>query len=184
MVGFRGGVGQGVGNNSTTFRWRGQLALTRTKQCGRPVVPCRRPSPFQPSLQDPLIEFMRTMHATHTSEEVMAKMERWVAEHRADPVRSRLRRLIPGVGAFFTPLGLVQALREYDEFFALSRRVYVPPNFAELRHVLNIAQVGARGGRGLFPSTPLPPASRASAHPPHHPHPPPRSTRPPPTCAW
>ena len=124
------------------------------------------------------------MHATHTSEEVMAKMERWVAEHRADPVRSRLRRLIPGVGAFFTPLGLVQALREYDEFFALSRRVYVPPNFAELRHVLNIAQVGARGGRGLFPPTPLPPASRASTHPPHHPHPPPRSTRPPPTCAW
>jgi IMP and pyridine-specific 5'-nucleotidase len=32
---------------------------------------------------------------------------------------------------------------EYDEFFALSRRQYVPPNFAELRHILNIAQVHA-----------------------------------------
>ena len=29
----------------------------------------------------------------------------------------------------------------YDEFFALSRRRFVPPNFAEMRHVLNIAQV-------------------------------------------
>ena len=31
--------------------------------------------------------------------------------------------------------------RRYDEFFALSRRRFVPPNFAEMRHVLNIAQV-------------------------------------------
>jgi IMP and pyridine-specific 5'-nucleotidase len=51
--------------------------------------------------------------------------------------------MIPQVGAFFTPLNLVAALAEYDAFFALSRRVYVPPNFAELRHVLNIAQVRA-----------------------------------------
>ena len=35
---------------------------------------------------------------------------------------------------------------EYDEFFALSRRQYVHPNFAELRHILNIAQ--ASGGPG------------------------------------
>jgi hypothetical protein len=33
--------------------------------------------------QDNLIEFMRRMHETHTCEEVMAKMERWVS------VRSR-----------------------------------------------------------------------------------------------
>jgi IMP and pyridine-specific 5'-nucleotidase len=44
-------------------------------------------------------------------------------------------------GSFFTPLKLVDAFLEYDEFFALSRRKYVPPNFAEMRHVLNIAQV-------------------------------------------
>jgi hypothetical protein len=41
---------------------------------------------------------------------------------------------------------LVDAFNEYDEFFALSRRQYVPPNFAELRHILNIAQVGGRAG--------------------------------------
>lgn len=44
-------------------------------------------------------------------------------------------------GSFFTPLKLVDAFLEYDEFFALSRRKYVSPNFAEMRHVLNIAQV-------------------------------------------
>ena len=42
---------------------------------------------------------------------------------------------------------LVEAFQEYDEFFALSRRQYVPPNFAEIRHILNIAQVGARHAR-------------------------------------
>lgn len=80
----------------------------------------------------------------------MLKMERWIAEHRQDPKRSRLRRLIPGIGTFFTPLKLVEAFREYDAFFALSRRKYIPPNFAELRHVVNISQVrlqlgGVRG---------------------------------------
>jgi len=99
--------------------------------------------------QDPLIEFMLAMHATHTADEVAAKFEGWVADHRRDPHRSRLKRLIPGIGAFFTPLPLTQALAEYDEFFALSRRRYVPPNFAELRHVLNIAQVHASARAGL-----------------------------------
>ena len=65
-----------------------------------------------------------------------------MAFHVQDPKRSRLRRMVPTVGSFFTPkLRLVDALLEYDEFFALSRRRYIPPNFAELRHVLNIAQV-------------------------------------------
>lgn len=51
----------------------------------------------------------------------------------------------------FTPLPLtpslprlVDAFLEYDEFFALSRRQYVHPNFAELRHIFNIAQVSVR----------------------------------------
>jgi IMP and pyridine-specific 5'-nucleotidase len=32
--------------------------------------------------QDLLIEFMLGMHSTHTSLEVMQKMERWIVEHR------------------------------------------------------------------------------------------------------
>ena len=47
------------------------------------------------------------------------------------------------LGNFFTSLKLVDAFREYDSVFALSRRKYIPPNFAELRHVVNIAQASA-----------------------------------------
>ncbi|KAI8475916.1 MAG: IMP-specific 5'-nucleotidase-domain-containing protein [Monoraphidium minutum] len=93
--------------------------------------------------QDKLIEYIRHMHETHTCEEAMFKIERWIADHRRDPRRSRLKRIVPTVGSFFTPLRLVDAFREYDAFFHLSRRRYIPPNFAELRHVLNIAQVHA-----------------------------------------
>jgi hypothetical protein len=50
---------------------------------------------------------------------------------------------------------LVEAFLEYDEFFALSRRQYVPPNFAEIRHVLNIAQVSTCGAVPvLYPASP------------------------------
>ncbi|KAL4452320.1 hypothetical protein ABPG75_007982 [Micractinium tetrahymenae] len=91
--------------------------------------------------QDKFIQFVLDMHQTHTSLEVMQKMERWIVEHRKDPRTSRLRRMVPTIGSFFVPLKLVDAFMEYDEFFALSRRQYVPPNFAELRHILNIAQV-------------------------------------------
>lgn len=93
--------------------------------------------------QDHLIDFIRQMHSTHTCEEVMIKMERWVQEHRKDPKRSQLKRLVPAIGTMFTDLPLMRAFREYDEFFALSRRRFVPPNFAEIRHILNIAQVHA-----------------------------------------
>lgn len=93
--------------------------------------------------QDKFIEFLLHMHQTHTSLEVMQKVERWIIEHRTDPRQSRLRRMVPSVGNFFTRIRLVEAFKEYDEFFALSRRQYVPPNFAEIRHILNIAQVHA-----------------------------------------
>lgn len=73
--------------------------------------------------------------------QVMEKMENWVKEHLEDPRRSTLNKLVPEIGRFYTPLPLVRALKEYDEFASLSRRRYVPPNFAEIRHVLNIAQV-------------------------------------------
>ncbi|XP_024536496.1 IMP-specific 5'-nucleotidase 1 [Selaginella moellendorffii] len=93
--------------------------------------------------QDGLIEFIISLHSTHSPIQVMEKMERWIKEHSEDPMRSTLSRLIPSVGRFYTPLPLVRAFHEYDEFASLSRRRYVPPNFAEIRHVINIAQVHA-----------------------------------------
>lgn len=75
-------------------------------------------------------------------------------EHRSDPRRSKLKRMVPTVGSFFTPLRLTAAFQEYDACFHISRRKFIPPNFAELRHILNIAQVrkggillGRRGAR-------------------------------------
>ena len=67
-----------------------------------------------------LIEFLLSMNSTHTPVEIAQKMDRWIQEHRKDPSRSQLRRLCPKVGRFHTPLNLVEALNEYDEFFALT----------------------------------------------------------------
>eukprot|EP00898_Chlorokybus_atmophyticus_P003284 jgi/Chlat1/3957/Chrsp26S08869 len=93
--------------------------------------------------QDQLIEFMISMHKTHTPMEVMVKMEKWMREHVQDQRSSRLKQLVPAIGKMHNTLKLTAALEEYDEFASLSRRLYVPPNFAEIRHVLNIAQVHA-----------------------------------------
>jgi IMP and pyridine-specific 5'-nucleotidase len=58
--------------------------------------------------------------------------------------------MVPTVGSFFTPLRLTQAFKEYDACFHISRRKYIPPNFAELRHILNIAQVRAGSRRSCL----------------------------------
>lgn len=60
-----------------------------------------------------------------------------------DPIRATLSRLVPSVGRFHTPLRLVDALFEYDEFAHITRRKYIPPNFAEIRHILNLSQLHA-----------------------------------------
>jgi IMP and pyridine-specific 5'-nucleotidase len=93
--------------------------------------------------QDKFIEFIISMCYTHAPGEAFRKMENWVLEHRAAPKGSTLSRLVPSVGTFFTHLPLGQALDSYDEFSGLSRRRFVAPNFAEVRHVLNMAQVKA-----------------------------------------
>ena len=93
--------------------------------------------------QDRFIEFIISMCHTHAPGEAFRKMETWVLEHRAAPKGSTLSRLVPSVGEFFTHLPLGQALDSYDEFSGLSRRRFVAPNFAEVRHVLNMAQVKA-----------------------------------------
>ena len=83
--------------------------------------------------QDAFIDFMMSMHLTHSCEEVFSKMQRWVSEHRNDPRRSKLKQLVPSVGAIFTDLPLRAAFQEFDSYFALSRRRFVLPNVAEIR---------------------------------------------------
>mmetsp|Transcript_6193 Transcript_6193/g.9556 ORF Transcript_6193/g.9556 Transcript_6193/m.9556 type:complete len:460 (+) Transcript_6193:483-1862(+) len=93
--------------------------------------------------QDGLIELIIEMHTHSSPIEVMRKVERWVKEHKSDWERSTLSRLVPSVGRMFTNLPLRRALKEYDVFASLTRRKYIKPNFAEIRHILNLAQVHA-----------------------------------------
>ena len=97
--------------------------------------------------QDPFIEFIVDLFKTHETDEALAKAERWLADALALPASKRrfanIYRQVPKLGYFFHPLPLSKALAEYDEFCALTKRKYVRPNFAEVRHIINIAQVHA-----------------------------------------
>jgi IMP and pyridine-specific 5'-nucleotidase len=97
--------------------------------------------------QDPFIEFIVDLFKTHETEEALAKTERWVIDALSAPPSKRrfsnIYRQVPKLGFIFHPLPLSKALAEYDEFCALTKRRYVRPNFAEVRHIINIAQVHA-----------------------------------------
>lgn len=56
-------------------------------------------------------------------------------------VVSRLRRLVPSVGTFFTPLPLTEAFLIEDRKRCMSKRRFVSPSFNDIRHILNTAQV-------------------------------------------
>ncbi|KAK6204893.1 IMP 5'-nucleotidase [Scheffersomyces amazonensis] len=61
-----------------------------------------------------------------------------------DPERnlnSRLRKLVPSVGRFFTPLPLTEAFLIEDERRSISKRRLVSPSFNDIRVILNTAQV-------------------------------------------
>lgn len=73
--------------------------------------------------------------------DTMSNFEELVEEHRADPVRSRLKQYVPTIGTFFTPLPMRQAFEVYDRKYAVSKRRHLPPTFNEVRHMLNLAQV-------------------------------------------
>ncbi|AGO10104.1 AaceriAAR112Cp [[Ashbya] aceris (nom. inval.)] len=54
---------------------------------------------------------------------------------------SRLDRLVPTIGTFFTPLPLTEAFLREDARRAISERAHVSPSFNDIRHVLNTAQI-------------------------------------------
>lgn len=60
--------------------------------------------------QDKFINFLQEMHRTHTCLEVMQKVDRWALEHHKNPRTSRLRRMVPSLGSFFTPLRYERAV--------------------------------------------------------------------------
>lgn len=64
------------------------------------------------------------------------------AELRAPRRSGDLCRAVTS-GCGLSLLVQTEALEEYDLFSHISQRRYVPPNFAEIRHILNISQVHA-----------------------------------------
>ena len=56
-------------------------------------------------------------------------------------VPSRLKRLVPTIGTFFTRLPLRKAFMAYNAKYGITKRRYVCISFNELRHILNLAQI-------------------------------------------
>jgi IMP and pyridine-specific 5'-nucleotidase len=56
-------------------------------------------------------------------------------------VPSRLKRLVPTIGTFFTRLPLRKAFLAYNAKYGITKRRYVCISFNELRHILNLAQI-------------------------------------------
>ncbi|KAJ1722952.1 IMP 5'-nucleotidase [Coemansia erecta] len=80
--------------------------------------------------------------------EIFASIEELIDEHRALQVDgiagySRLAKLVPSIGTFFTPLPLRQAFGRVNLREHISARKHVPPSFNDIRRILNIAQVMA-----------------------------------------
>ncbi|KAJ2431144.1 IMP 5'-nucleotidase [Coemansia sp. RSA 2531] len=114
--------------------------------------------------RDSLIEFIKGMLLTpfvlhsqpaisqaHQAEnaqryaEIFASIEELIEEHRSFtnqgiPTYSRLAKLVPSIGTFFTPLPLQQAFERVNDMDKISARKHVPPSFNDVRRILNMAQ--------------------------------------------
>ncbi|KAJ2788790.1 IMP 5'-nucleotidase, partial [Coemansia helicoidea] len=80
--------------------------------------------------------------------EIFSSIESLIEEHReftgsGIPTHSRLARLVPNIGTFFTGLPLERAFRHINERNRISARKHVPPSFNDVRRILNTAQVMA-----------------------------------------
>lgn len=71
-------------------------------------------------------------------------------DHHISPVGSELSLLCPAVSPIFLELDLLAALDEFDGSHGLTRRLWVPPSFAEIRKVLNLSVVNAATGIKLL----------------------------------
>jgi IMP and pyridine-specific 5'-nucleotidase len=75
--------------------------------------------------------------------EAFAMAELLLAEHRRSPTTSRLLRYCPHAHPVFADLKLEEAFWQYDAMTNLSQRRFVPPTFAEVRRIFNLATVHA-----------------------------------------
>ncbi|KAJ2521456.1 IMP 5'-nucleotidase [Coemansia sp. RSA 2049] len=78
--------------------------------------------------------------------EIFANIQTLVDEHRdfeASGIggHSRLAKMVPAIGSFFTPLPLAAAFTRIDAKHRISARKRVPPSFNDVRRTLNMAQL-------------------------------------------
>ena len=116
-----------------------------------PVVPPQRNlSAYDQSKYDALIAFIAGLlrHSFVLADQFRASaqgtmklLETLVEEHIRQPSQSRLKKLVPSIGAMHTPLAFVKAFGAYDSKYRLTARTHVPPSEDEVRHILNLAQI-------------------------------------------
>lgn len=82
--------------------------------------------------------------------DAFARAEALMRAHHAAPVGSELSQLCPSVSPIFLELDLMAALDEFDGSHGLTRRLWIPPSFAEVRKVLNLSVVNAATGIKLL----------------------------------
>ncbi|KAJ1801337.1 IMP 5'-nucleotidase [Coemansia sp. RSA 2399] len=80
--------------------------------------------------------------------EIFGSIEALVDEHRhfeatGIPTHSRLAKMVPNIGSFFTQLPLAEAFTRIDLKNKISTRKHVPPSFNDVRRILNMAQLMA-----------------------------------------
>lgn len=100
--------------------------------------------------RDALIEFVKMMLAPAFALEVLderaailfERLEAIIEEYRLGQ-NTKLKKLVPTIGTFYTPLQLVHAWKDYDAYVRISKRGLVAPSFSEIRHILNLAQIYA-----------------------------------------
>lgn len=83
-----------------------------------------------------------------TGADTFSHFEALIDEHRRFELEgtvrpSRLKLLVPTVGAFHTRLPLRQAFEVYNEKHRLTKRKHIQISFNEIRHILNLAQIMA-----------------------------------------
>ncbi|SCP02514.1 IMP-specific 5'-nucleotidase, putative [Plasmodium malariae] len=72
---------------------------------------------------------------------VLLSIEEMFTDHYYNPMHSRLKYLIDDVGIFFTKLPITKAFHTYNKKYRITKRLYAPPTFNEVRHILNLAQI-------------------------------------------
>ncbi|SOV79151.1 haloacid dehalogenase hydrolase, putative [Plasmodium sp. gorilla clade G3] len=92
-----------------------------------------------------LVEIFRSLFVSNCIDKnidnVLLSIEEMFIDHYYNPQHSRLKYLIDDVGIFFTKLPITKAFHTYNKKYRITKRLYAPPTFNEVRHILNLAQI-------------------------------------------